>query len=126
MVLAHLLVPGERMTTGRVIGFLTGFLGIIVLMSGRGWAGAAVPDFIFPLAVLCGALCYAANSVMTRLLVKGQVLVASAATLLVATAVAVPLPEGGPWSMVRARGQVVPLDSLRLRNSEAVILIRRQ
>ncbi|HEY9450583.1 MAG TPA: hypothetical protein VIQ60_12605 [Gemmatimonadaceae bacterium] len=42
------------------------------------------------------------------------------------TAVPVPLPEGGPWSMVRARGQVVPLDSLRLRNSEAVILIRRQ
>lgn len=101
MVLAHLLVPGERMTTGRVIGFLTGFLGIIVLMGGRGSAGAAVPDFIFPLAVLCGALCYAANSVMTRLLVKGQVLVASAATLLVAAAAAVPLALylDRPWTL---------------------------
>ena len=41
------------------------------------------------------------------------------------TAVPVPLPEGGPWSMVLARGGIRPLDSLQLRNSEAVILVRR-
>lgn len=42
------------------------------------------------------------------------------------TGVPVPLPEGGPWSYVTARGNTVPLDSLRLRNSEAVILVRRE
>ncbi|HET7552211.1 MAG TPA: hypothetical protein VFK04_13045 [Gemmatimonadaceae bacterium] len=41
------------------------------------------------------------------------------------TAVPVPLPEGGPWSYVTARGDIVPIDSLELRNSEAVILVRR-
>ena len=41
------------------------------------------------------------------------------------TAVPVPLPEGA-WSMVTARGGMVPVDSLALRNSEAVILVRRQ
>ena len=42
------------------------------------------------------------------------------------TAVAVTLPPGGPWSMVMARGEVVSIDSLELRNSEAAILVRRQ
>lgn len=42
------------------------------------------------------------------------------------TAVPVPLPEGGPWSYVQARGSTVPIDSLSLRLSEAVILVRRE
>lgn len=41
------------------------------------------------------------------------------------TAVNVALPDGGPWALVQARGQIVPIDSLQLRNSEAVFLIRR-
>lgn len=41
-----------------------------------------------------------------------------------ATATPVPLPEGGPWSYVKARGAIVPLDSLALRNGESVILVR--
>ena len=99
LVLAHLLVHGERMTTGRAIGFVTGFVGIVVLMIGRGTSGAAAVALVYPLAVLCGALCYAANSVMTRLLARGDVLVASAGTLLCATVVAVPvaLYVDAPW-----------------------------
>lgn len=101
MVLAHLLVHGERMTAGRVIGFLGGFLGIVVLMAGRGAGGHAPVPLVYPLAVLCGALCYAANSVLTRLLARGDVLVASAATLLVATVAAVPvaLYTDRPWTL---------------------------
>lgn len=41
------------------------------------------------------------------------------------TAVPVSLPDG-EWSMVMAQGDVVPVDSLSLRLSEAAILIRRQ
>ena len=40
------------------------------------------------------------------------------------TAMPVPLPEGS-WSMVTAGGEAVPVGSLALRNSEAVILVRR-
>jgi len=111
MVLAHLLVQGERMTAGRVTGFLIGFFGIVVLMSGRGAADAPMHDLIYPLAVLCGALCYAANSVMTRLLVKGEVLVASAATLLVATAVTVPLAlyVDRPWTFAPGRSSLAAI-----------------
>ena len=41
------------------------------------------------------------------------------------TAVPVPLPAGGPWDMVTPYGQLRPLDSLRLRLSESVILRKR-
>jgi drug/metabolite transporter (DMT)-like permease len=101
LVLAHLLVHGERMTAVRAIGFVTGFAGIVVLMTGRGTTDAAAVALVYPLAVLCGALCYAANSVMTRLLARGDVLVASAGTLLAATAVAVPvaLHVDAPWTL---------------------------
>ncbi|HEY9446889.1 MAG TPA: DMT family transporter, partial [Burkholderiales bacterium] len=111
LVLAHLLVPGERMTRGRVIGFVSGFFGIVVLMSGREAGGAAALDAVYPLAVLCGALCYAANSIMTRLLVKGEVLVASAATLLVATAVTVPLAlyVDRPWILTPSASSVAAI-----------------
>lgn len=111
LVLAHLLVPGERMTWGRVIGFVSGFFGIVVLMSGREAGGAAALDAVYPLAVLCGALCYAANSIMTRLLVKGEVLVASAATLLVATAVTVPLAlyVDRPWILTPSASSVAAI-----------------
>lgn len=101
LVLAHLLVDGERMSPGRVIGFLMGFAGIVVLMAGQGATERAAMDIVYPLAVLCGALCYAANSVMTRLLARGDVIVASAGTLLVATLVAVPvaLYADRPWTL---------------------------
>lgn len=41
------------------------------------------------------------------------------------TYVTVPLPAGGPWSYVKARGQIVPIDSLALRLGEGVILLKR-
>jgi len=101
LVLAHLLVEGERMTAGRVIGFLIGFTGIIVLMAGKGASGADAVDIVYPLAVLCGALCYAANSVMTRLMARGDVLVASTGTLLLASIVAFPVAIylDRPWML---------------------------
>jgi drug/metabolite transporter (DMT)-like permease len=101
MVLAHLLVHGERMTAGRVTGFVMGFAGIIVLMDGRGAGAQGTTELIYPLAVLGGALCYAANSVMTRLLARGDVLVASAGTLLAGTLVTLPvaLYVDQPWTV---------------------------
>lgn len=102
MVLAHFFVKGEHMTRPRVIGFLLGFAGIVVLM------GPAVFDRISgqslatlsQLAILLGALCYAGNSVLTRILARGDdALVASAAMLLLASLIALPvaLVVDQPW-----------------------------
>jgi len=103
LVLAHYLVYGERMTRNRVLGFLLGFSGIVLLMGPAALTGAggSVLQIVSQLAVLSGALCYAANSVMARLMVKGDVLVASAATLAVAAAVMLPLALAfdRPWTL---------------------------
>jgi drug/metabolite transporter (DMT)-like permease len=103
LLLAHFLVHGERMVRYRVAGFVVGFLGIVVLMGPAAVAGfgGSAGKILSECAVLAGALCYASNSVMTKLLVKGNALVASAATLLVAAAVTVPfaLVVDRPWTL---------------------------
>jgi drug/metabolite transporter (DMT)-like permease len=103
LVLAHFFVAGERMSTQRVAGFLIGFAGVAVLMlpaiaSGGGRTALYV---LSQLAVLGGALCYSANSIVARLLVKTDFLVAAAATLLVATIAVAPIAFvlEQPWTL---------------------------
>lgn len=104
MVLAHLFVKGERMTRNRVIGFILGFAGIVVLMGPSAFdriAGQSLAT-LSQLAILFGALCYAANSVLTRMLVRGaDALVGSAAMLLVASVIALPVAlfVDKPWQI---------------------------
>ena len=104
MVLAHFFVKGEHMTRNRVIGFVVGFAGILVLMGPSALnrvAGQSIATWS-QLAILLGALCYAANSVLTRILARGDdVLVASAAMLLIASVMALPvaLVVDMPWQV---------------------------
>lgn len=103
IVLAHFLIAGEHLTRQRAGGFLVGFSGIVLLMGPAalaGFGGDAL-RIVSQLAVLGGALCYAMQSVLTRLLVKGDVLVAAAATLLVASLIVVPaaLWLQPPWTL---------------------------
>ena len=104
MVLAHFFVKGEHMTRNRVIGFVLGFAGILVLMGPSALnrvAGQSIATWS-QLAILLGALCYAANSVLTRILARGDdVLVASAAMLLIASVMALPvaLVVDMPWQV---------------------------
>ncbi|HTE15435.1 MAG TPA: DMT family transporter, partial [Burkholderiales bacterium] len=94
MVLAHFFVKGEPMTRNRVIGFILGFAGIVALIGPSAFdrfAGQSLAT-LSQLAILFGALCYAANSVLTRILARGDdVLVASAAMLLIASVIALPI-----------------------------------
>ena len=93
IVLAHFLVAGEHMTRQRALGFAGGFCGIVLLMGPAALAGIGgdAVRIVSQLAVLGGALCYAMQSVLTRLIIKGDVLVAAAATLLVASLIVVPM-----------------------------------
>ena len=113
LVLAHFFVHGERMTAGRAAGFVLGFLGIIVLMGPaamRSMGGSAL-QVISQLSVLCGALCYSANSVMARLLVRSDFLVASAGTLLVSAVIVLPLAlaTDKPWTLQPANSSLAAI-----------------
>lgn len=103
LILAHRFAPGERMTAQRLGGFALGFLGVVVLMGPAALSGLAGTQLtaMAQASVLCGAICYAANSVITRLKVRGELLVASAATVALAAIVSVPvaLVVDAPWSV---------------------------
>lgn len=93
IVLAHFLIAGEHLTRQRAAGFAVGFLGIALLMGPAALAGIGgdVMRIVSQLAVLGSALCYALQSVLTRLIIKGDIMVSAAATLLVAAVITVPM-----------------------------------
>lgn len=103
LVLAHFLVAGESMSRNRLAGFALGFMGIVVLMGPAALAGlgGSPIEILAQLAVLAGALCYAWNGVLVRVLLKGDVVVASAGIIAVAAIVSVPvaLVVDQPWRL---------------------------
>ena len=66
--LAHVLVPGDQITPRKLIGFLLGFAGVVVLLGPslltEGWGGAEV---LGRFACIGAAACYAIASLTTRL-----------------------------------------------------------
>lgn len=110
LLLAHFLVAGEHLTRQRAAGFMTGFAGIVLLMGPAALAGVGGETLriVSQLAVLGGALCYALQSVLTRLIIKGDILVAAAATLIVAGVIVVPVAlwQDGPWRLAPGAGPV--------------------
>jgi drug/metabolite transporter (DMT)-like permease len=113
LLLAHFFVAGERLTINRALGFALGFAGIVVLMGPAALAGlgASLIHATAQAAVLAGALCYAANSVMARRLVATDFLVASTAVLIVAGAMMVPfaLVLDQPWVLAPRPGSVAAI-----------------
>lgn len=103
LVMAHLWVTGERMTRKRVLGFVLGFVGIVVLIGPAALAGlgGSLGRILAQLAVLGGALCYASQSVLVRITLKGNVMVASAAIVAIAAVISLPfaLIVDRPWSL---------------------------
>ncbi|MEM7304597.1 MAG: DMT family transporter, partial [Pseudomonadota bacterium] len=101
IVLAHFYVSGEKLTTGKIIGFVLGFTGVIILMA---------PEINFDspshylhlmgiLAVLAAAVSYAVNSIIVHNLPKISLTLLSAGTLIVSSLIMLPLAafEGFSW-----------------------------
>ena len=70
--LSHFLVPGERLTLKRTIGFTTGFAGVVLLVGGEQLlSGSAAGDdahmLTAQLACVMASCCYAIGSIITRL-----------------------------------------------------------
>lgn len=98
--LAHFLIPGDRMSRRKFIGFVVGFAGVIVLIgpAAFGNSGAELEN-LARIACIAAACCYATGSIITRLCPPTSVMGFSAAALLLASLIMVPLAlyvEGTP------------------------------
>ncbi len=98
IALAHIFVPGERLTRRRLAGFALGFVGVAVLFGPAALHGptpAPNPDtpgtLAAMLAVLGGALCYAVSTILSRLRPTRDALSSAALVTLIAALMALPL-----------------------------------
>ncbi|NCF48070.1 MAG: EamA family transporter [Bacteroidetes bacterium] len=92
--LSHYLVPGERLTRAKMVGFLIGFGGVILLIGGEKlFTGMAPGPMMFTAQLACAlaSCCYACGSIITRLCPPVSTLSFAAAGLLCAAVVLVPL-----------------------------------
>ena len=98
--LAHFLVPGERLSAIKVVGFVAGFIGTLILIgpealtsTGGSWESLA------RLACVAAAASYACGAILTRLAPATGMISYATASLLVAAVMIVPIAlavEGWP------------------------------
>ncbi|WP_298843754.1 DMT family transporter [uncultured Roseobacter sp.] len=90
--LAHFLVPGERITPRKAVGFLIGFLGVCVLIGGQAFetTGATLEPF-GRAACIGAASCYAVSGILMRRLPPVDTIGLSTVLLLVGAAITVPV-----------------------------------
>ena len=94
LALAHLFVPGERLTRHRVGGFLLGFCGVVVLIGPEALLaiGGDHGPLLPMLAVLGGAFCYGVSAILARLRPTSDAV--STAAVVTALAALMSLPAG--------------------------------
>jgi drug/metabolite transporter (DMT)-like permease len=105
--LAHLFIPGERMTLRRAAGFAIGFGGVLVLIGPGAFQGAGNPlETWGRLACLAAASCYAVSSIVMRRLPPIDPVGLSAVTLILGMAVVIPMAliNHGPPRIPAAEG----------------------
>lgn len=101
--LAHVLVPGERMSLRRLAGFVLGTVGVVVLIGPEAFASTGKDlESLARLACLGAAGGYAIGSIATRLSPEVDRLSLSALVLVLAGGIIVPLAlivEGWPTAL---------------------------
>lgn len=90
--LAHFLVPGERLTWRRSLGFCIGFLGVCVLIGTQAFesSGASL-ESAGRVACVAAACCYGISSVLMRRLPAIDPIGLSTVLLVIAAAITVPM-----------------------------------
>lgn len=90
--LAHVLIPGERLTARRSISFLIGFVGVVILIGLDAFRllGSDL-EALARMACLGASLCYALGSITTRLCPGTNLLSLSAAALICGAVMIVPV-----------------------------------
>ena len=90
MSLAHIFVPGERLSAAKIAGFGTGFLGVVLVMGPESPGSDGGFSLIASLAVLTAALSYSGTSVYARLHSNQAPAAMATGMLIIAAAIAVP------------------------------------
>ncbi|MFT4715910.1 MAG: drug/metabolite transporter (DMT)-like permease [Paracoccaceae bacterium] len=93
--LAHFLVPGEFMNKSKAVGFLLGFLGVVILIGPKAFlsSGSDV-EALARIACLGATFGYATGNIITRLAPPSPQLSFAAASLILAAAISLPLAYG--------------------------------
>lgn len=91
--LAHFFIKGEPLTRYRVIGFVLGFLGIVILLGPAAYAKleSGSHEFSSMLAILIAALSYAVNMILAKRLPQESILAISTVVLVTASLLMLPL-----------------------------------
>jgi len=71
MIIAHFSLHDDRMTVPRVVGLVTGFVGVVVLMARDIGPQGVLHGVVGQVAVLVAALLYAGSSVFARRTLRG-------------------------------------------------------
>ncbi len=94
--LAHIFSTGERMTLQRVIGFVIGFGGVLLLIEPETLSRLGSTDGTAQLACLGAAMSYAMGSIMIRNTPKTDPIALSAVALAIACLLTIPLAIAAP------------------------------
>jgi len=124
--LAHIFVPGERITSRRLIGLGIGFAGVVILLGGQVFASTGNPlEPYGRMACFGAAACYAGSSVLMRRLPPidpfglGALALAFGSLLVIPTALVVegppPLPDGRTLVLIAALGLIPTAGANMLR-----------
>ena len=103
LVIAHFALRDERITVLKVIGLVTGFVGVVVLAGRDAGQGGVDNNLVRQGAILLAALCYAGTTVFVRrslrhlepLVVSGGALVSAAVVVIAAALLADGVPDFG-------------------------------
>lgn len=90
MLLAHLVLPDDRLTAPKLIGVTFGLVGVAVLVGPERLASLG-GDAMRQLAIAAAAVCYGASAVATRRMMRAQSQI-GLATMIMTLAFAVMLP----------------------------------
>lgn len=107
MVLAHFLVPNERLNTYKLIGFCLGILGVLIIMYPS--IQGADNTFFGIVLILMASISYAVNSVIVRVLPQFNPIVAGVGMLFTGSLIIVPiwLYKDMPWQQDYSQSAVL-------------------
>ena len=98
--LAHFTVAGEQMTPRKTVGFVIGFVGVVILIGGQAFeATGAAYETPGRIACVLAAGCYAVGSIMLRRLPAAHPIGLATVLLLIGAALSIPVAwavEGPP------------------------------
>ena len=97
MILAHYFVAGESLNRFKVLGFVLGITGVVVVLWPSIFSGHS--SLFSSLLILFAAICYAVNTILVRRLPAYNPLVTAAGVMIMSSLVIVPmwLVQDMPW-----------------------------